>query len=195
MKQGITTPSLSNDATQYTLGGSKAYGDALFSVGIIGQNAPQLPDSDHILLPTLHSFIYDADFYVTNPSITQSLEFDIAMSLNGAGMTWGTQCNYLGDNNWDIWDNVNQHWVSTGVPCEFVKGWNHVTLHLQRGTNNVLLYQSIELNGSVHTLNKSYPPGTVPSYWFGLAANFQMDGNDTQSPNIAYIDNLNVTYE
>lgn len=197
MNYGVTSPSLSNNATQFTLGGSqgtKAYGDALFSAQLIGSNSPQLRDVNHALLPTLHNFTYDTDFYVTNPSITQVLEFDVSMYMNGVSMIWGTQCNYLGDKDWDIWDNVHQTWVSAQVPCHFVQGWNHLTLHMQREADNTLLYQSIELNGILYQLNKTYPPATADPTWWGVTLNYQMDGNASETPNTTYLDNLSLTY-
>jgi hypothetical protein len=115
----VADPSLSGDATMFELNPASPYADALFSAQLIGQNSPQTPDSGHTLLPTIHNFIYDSYFYVTKDSITQVLEFDISMYMNGAGMIWGTQCNHLGDGDWDIWDNVNNLWVSAGVPCQF----------------------------------------------------------------------------
>lgn len=194
---GITSPSLSGNATEFSLGGNYGnapYGDALFSAQLMGQNSPQIPDGDHTLLPTLHNFIYDTYFYVTNASITQVLEFDISMYMNGVGMIWGQQCNHLGDGDWDIWDNVRGKWVSTGIPCRFVNGWNHVTIQMQRESGNTLLYKSIALNGKTYRLNMTYPPGTAPSGWWGVTANYQMDGNSTQAPNITYLDKFKVTY-
>jgi hypothetical protein len=102
MHPGITSPSLSGNATQFDIGGTRPYGDALFAAQLIGPDSPQLPDADHTLVPTLHNFVYDSYFFVTDASITQALEFDINMYLNGVGMTWGHQCNHLGDGDWDI---------------------------------------------------------------------------------------------
>jgi len=132
---------------------------------------------------------------VTNASITQVLEFDINMYMNGSGMIWGTQCNNLGGGEWDIWDNVNAAWVSTGVACNLINnGWNHVTLQMQRETGNTLLYQSITLNGVTANINKSYPPFTVPAGWWGMTLNYQMDGNSKQAANVTYVDNFSFTY-
>jgi len=108
---------------------SSLYADALFSAQLIGQVSPQLLGADHALLASIHNFIYDSYFYVTKESVTQVLEFDVSMYMNGAEMIWGTQCNCLGDEDWDIWDNVNNLWASAGVPCQFINGWNHVTLN------------------------------------------------------------------
>lgn len=179
---------------QFNLGGTTPYGDALFSPGLIGDNSKERRDSNHTLLPTLHNFTYDVDFYVTNVATTQSLEFDLNLFMNGVGMIWGNQCNNLGDQKWDIWDNVKSKWVSAGVPCTFVKGWNHLTIQVQRKADNTLVYQSITLNGTTYTLNISYPPSTAPAGWWGFTANYQMDGDHKQTPNTTYLDNLNVTY-
>ena len=112
---------LSGNASQFNIGGTTPYSDVLWSNPVIGQYSTQnLPDTGHTLLPTLHNFTYDADFYVTNTSVTQVLEFDISMYLNGVGMIWGTQCNNLGGEVWDIWDNVNAKWVSTSVACNLI---------------------------------------------------------------------------
>ena len=194
MDYGITSPSLSGKATKFSLGGTASYADALFSAQIIGQNSPEIPDASHTLLPGLHNFTYDSYVYVTNASITQALEFDISMYMNGVGMIWGHQCNHLGDGDWDIWDNLNNTWVSAGVPCQLVNGWNHVTIHTQRQSDNALLYESVELNGTSYLLNMTYPAGTANSNWWGVTGNYQMDGNSAQSANTTYLDNFTITY-
>lgn len=161
----------------------------------MGQGTTQgLPDNNRTLIPNLHNFVYDADVYVTNFAITQVLEFDINMYLNGVGMEWGTQCNHLADGDWDIWDNVNRRWRSTGVPCKLNNGWNHVSFQVQRKSNNDLLYQTITVNGVTATINQTYAPYSVPSGWYGVTLNYQMDGNYRQDANITYVDNLNLTY-
>lgn len=191
---GVADPSFSGDATMFDLDPKIPYADALFSAGIIGQNAPQLPDASHTLLPTLHNFTYDTDFYVVEPEVTQALEFDISMAINTVDLTWGHQCNYLGDGQWDIWDNVRHQWTPTEFPCVFQAGWNHLTLQMQREPDNTLLYQSITLNGTTFAVNQTSDPGVSPAGWWGVAANYQMDSNYEGAPNTTYLDNLTVTY-
>jgi hypothetical protein len=195
MGYGITSPSKSGNATQFNTWGTTPYGVVLWYNPVIGQFSTQgLPDNGHTLLPGLHNFIYDTDFYVTNLAVTQVLEFDVSMYMNSTGMFWGTQCNHLGDGNWDVLNNVTQQWVSTGVACNLVKGWNHLTLQVQRESDNSLLYQSITLNGSTATINATSSAFTVPSSWYGITVNYQMDGNYKQSSNTTYLDNLSLTY-
>ena len=193
--QHVGSPSLSGNATVYWLGGTTPYSAALFSNPVIGQGSTTgLPDNNHTLLPTVHNLTYDADVYVTNAAITQSLEFDVNMYMNSAGMEWGTQCNHLGDGDWDLWDNVNARWVSTGAACQLNNGWNHVTIQAQRQPNNDLLYQSITWNGVTITLNKTYAPFWVPGGWWGITVNYQMDGDHRENANTTYVDNFNLTY-
>ncbi|HEV2275929.1 MAG TPA: hypothetical protein VGR96_17285 [Acidobacteriaceae bacterium] len=196
MWRGVQSPSISGNATGFYLGGSTPYSDALWSNPLIGQFSTQgLPDSDHSLLPTLHNFTYDAYFYGSNLGVTQVLEFDINMYLNGVGMIWGNQCRIAGGNEWDIWDNVNAQWVPTGVACNPVSNaWNHVTIQVQRESDNSLLFQSITLNGVTANINKTYPPFSVPQSWWGITVNYQMDGNYQQAGNTTYLDNFTFTY-
>jgi len=196
MQQGIKTPSMSGNATQFNIGGTTPYADVLWSNPLIGQGSTQgLPDSNHTLLPSLHNFTYDAYFYPTNVGVTQVLEFDINMYFNSLGLIWGTQCRIEGGNEWDIWDNVNQHWVASGVPCKPVNNaWNHVTIQVQRESDNSLLFKSITLNGVTSPLNRYYPPGSAPASWWGITVNFQMDGNRNQSAYTTFLDNFSFTY-
>jgi hypothetical protein len=110
-------------------------------------------------------------------------------------MIWGTQCNHLGGEVWEIWDNVNAKWVSTGVACNLVNNaWNHVTVQAERGSGNTLLYQSINLNGVITNINKTFAPFAVPVGWWGVTVNYQMDGNSEQAANATYLDNFTFTY-
>lgn len=196
MKPGIKSPSMSGNATQFNIGGTVPYSDVLWSNPLIGQNSTQgLPDSSHTLLPTLHNFTYDAYFFPTNLGVTQVLEFDINMYLNGLGLIWGNQCRVAGGNEWDVWDNVSQSWVPTGVPCKPINNaWNHVTIQVQRESDNWLLFQSITLNGVTSKINRYYAPGSAPGNWWGVTVNYQMDGNQNQSSNTAYLDNFTFSY-
>jgi hypothetical protein len=196
MKQHVNSPSMSGNATQFNIGGSTPYSDVLWSNPLIGQGSTQgLPDNNHTLLPTLYNFTYDAYFYTSDLSVVQNLEFDISMYFDGHSLIWGHQCNLLGGNVWDIWDNVNSKWVSTGVSCYPVNnGWNHVTLQVQRESDNTLLFQSITFNGVQHDINQYYAPGTAPQGWWGITVNYQMDGDYKQSAYTTFLDDFNFSY-
>ena len=196
MKQHISNPSRDGNATQFNIGGTTPYSDALFSNKLIGVGSTQgLPDGNHTLIPTLHNFTYDAYFYTSDLSAAEDLEFDISMYFDSLKLVFGHQCNLAGGHVWDVWDNVTSHWVSTGVSCyPNNNGWNHVVLQVQRESDNSLLFQSITLNGVKSVINKTYGVSSAPSNWWGITVNYQMDGNYKQAPYTTYLDNFNFTY-
>jgi hypothetical protein len=196
MTPGISSPSLSGNATEFTTTGTVPYADVLWANPVIGQYSTEgLPDKSQTLIPSIFNFTYDADFYVTNAAVTQALEFDVADYINGLAMYWGTQCANLGDGNWDYLNDTTQKWASTGAPCNFTDGWNHVTLQFRRLTGNQLQWSSITLNGTTYWVNETSPSYTVPSSWYGITVNYQMDGVFKKvSTNTTYIDNLTLTY-
>jgi hypothetical protein len=194
MNQGITSPALSGDSSEFGLGQGAPYGDALFNNHLIGDFSSQgLPDKNKTLIPTLHNFVYDVYFYGANLNASQALEFDINQFTNGLSFTWGHECRVAGGNEWDIWNNQAGHWVATGVPC-YPKSndWNHLVIEVQRTSNNQLLYQSITLNGQQYNLNATYAPTSTS--WYGVTVNYQMDGNNSQTPYSVYLDNLTFRY-
>ena len=196
MTQGIKSPSLSGMATQFTIGGTGPYWDVLFNNHLIGDLSSQgLPDTNHTLVPTFHNFTYDVYFYGSNLELAQALEFDINQFFDNLGFIWGHECRVAGGHEWDIWDNVNQKWVPTGVACNPIDNyWNHVTIRVQRTSSNQLLFQSITMNGVTNTINRYYNPGSAPGWW-GITVNYQMDGNYEQSPYSVFLDELAFTYQ
>lgn len=198
MTHNITSPSLSGNATRLDLGGTKPYSDVLFYNQLIGAFSTQgLPDLKHQIVPNVHDFTYDADYYLTDNQHTYAMEFDINWFNNSVGITWGTMCRGDGSgNDWLIWDNVNTTWIHTGLACNpLSNAWNHVTVNATRGPNNEVIYKSIVLNGVTTILNRTYPPFTVPSNWYGVTVNYQMDGDRFQTPVTSYVDNLSLKYK
>jgi hypothetical protein len=184
-KQFQNAPSLDGKATQYFLGGSTPYSNVLYSKQLIN-------DPTQVAKP--HHFVYDANFYYTNSHAAQALEFDINQLAGGKRYIWGTQCNIRAGAHWDIWDNINKSWVSTGVACTAppTYKWNHVTIEAERTSDNKLHYISITLNGTKHYINKYYSPTSTS--WNGVTVNFQMDGNSTQEDYSVWLDNVSLKY-
>jgi hypothetical protein len=197
MTKGVKSPTMSGSSSAYYLAGTVPYGDSLWNNHLIGDLSSQgLPDTNHTLVPQYHNFTYDVYFWLGNPALSQAMEFDLNQFFNSTGLIWGHECRIAGGNEWDVWDNVNSHWVATGIPCSpNANSWNHLVLQVQRTSDNKLLYQSITLNGVTHTLNQYYDHGSAPSSWWGVTINFQMDGDSKQSPYTAYLDKLNFTYQ
>ncbi len=196
MTQNVSSPSMSGEASEFNVGGSASFGDALFNNHLIGPGSTQgLPDSNNTLVPTLHNFTYDVYFYGDNLSLSQAVEFDINQFFDNNGYIWGHECRIAGGHEWDVWDNQNQQWKPTGVPCyPNSNAWNHLTLRVQRNSNDELVYQSITLNGVTNNLNWTFPHGSAQG-WYGVTINYQMDGNSQQNSYNVYLDNLTFSYQ
>ena len=186
----------SGGSTRFDLGGTMPYSDVLWSNPVIGQGSTQgLPDVNETLVPSLKNFVYDAYFLSKTTEVSQVLEFDVSQYFDGMSFIWGNQCRIAGGHEWDIWDNTNHQWVPTGFACNPVNNdWNHLTIRMQRTSDNQLLYQSITFNGVAHTLNRYYSPDSAPSGWNGITLKFQMDGNYQQQAYSVELDKLNFTY-
>ena len=197
MNQGVNSPSMSGDATEFDLGGSATYSDALFDNHLIGPLSSQgMPDPNQTIVPTLHDFTYDLYFFGSNLGASEALEFDINQFFDGMGFIFGHECRIAGGNEWDVWDNQTAHWVHTGIPCyPNNNAWNHVTITVQRTSSNQLLYKTITLNGVTNTLNWTYGHGSAPGSWYGITINYQQDGNYKQTPYNIYLDNVSFTYQ
>jgi hypothetical protein len=188
--------SQSGGSTKFDISGTVPYSDVLWSNPVIGQGSTQgVPDYNRALVPSLQNFIYDAWFFSGNLPVSQTLEFDISQYFSGKSFIFGHECRIAGGHEWDIWDNLNNKWVATGVACNPVSNaWNHVVIQVQRTWDNKLFYQSITLNGVTHPINRYYGQNSAPSGWNGITLNFQMDGNYNQTPYTVYLDKLNFTY-
>jgi hypothetical protein len=196
MYQGIKSPSLSGSASKFTIGGTGPFWDALFNNHLIGDGSSQgLPDKNHTLVPTLHSFTYDVYLFGSNLEASQALEFDVNQFFNGMGFIWGHECRIAGGHEWDIWNNVSKKWVPTGISCyPNDNSWNHLTIQVERTWDNKLHFQTITFNGVTSTVNQYCDPGSAPGWW-GITINYQMDGNSKQSPYSVFLDELAFTYE
>jgi major membrane immunogen (membrane-anchored lipoprotein) len=194
MTQGISSPSLTGDSAEMSLGGETVYSDMLWNNHLIGNFSTQnMPDNNHTIIPNLYNFTYDVYFYVEDPSVSQALEFDINEFVNGYSYIWGHECRIAGGNEWDVWDNPSGSWHPTGVGCyPLANAWNHLVLQVERTSDNQVLFQSITLNGVTSTINYYTTPTTTS--WYGVTINYQQDGNYQQTPYSVWLDELNFSY-
>ena len=60
-----------------------------------------------------------------------------------------------------------------GIPCyPNANAWNHLILHVQRTSDNHLLFKSITLNSQTSTLNRYDSP--IPTTWYGITINYHL---------------------
>ena len=154
-----------------------------------------MPDANQTLVPALHNFTYDVYFYGDNLDLSEALEFDVNQFFNGMGLLWGHECRIANGNEWAVWDNQNKRWTPTGIPCHpNNSSWNHVTIKVQRTSDDHLGYRSITMNGETSNLNWTFGHGSAPG-WYGVTINYQMDGNYRQDAYKVYLDNLTLSYQ
>jgi hypothetical protein len=196
MTQGVQSPSMSGQATIFNVGGSTPYSDALFNNHLIGPLSSQgMFDPDQKQVSSLYNFTYDVYFYGDNLGLAEALEFDINQFFDGMGFIYGHQCRIANGNEWDVFDNQKGAWTPTGIPCfPNSNSWNHLTIKVQRTSDNHLTYQSITLNGKTSNLNWTFGHGSG-SDWYGVTINFQMDGNYKQDSYNVSLDNLTLSYQ
>ena len=175
---------MTGNASQYWIGGSTPYSDvlwwrALAPGGDLNQNA--------------HHFVYDLHYYLDNPNAAQAIEFDVDQYVDGRSLIFGSQCNYRGDDTWDVWDNVNSHWISTGVSCGNLQAntWVHVVLEVERTWDNRLHYVALTINDDKHYLDWYYD--STATKFSGIDVNFQLDGNYKQENYSAWVDNMTLS--
>jgi hypothetical protein len=187
-QQWVTSPSVSGKSMKFSIGGTKPFADGLWNQKFTTRLANQKS------VPNYHDFVYDVYFFGYDLSKSQALEFDINQFFNGLSFIWGHECRIAGGHEWDTWDNVNMHWVKSGIPCNPVSNaWNHLTIHVQRTSANHLLFKSITLNGVTHTLNRYDNPSRTN--WYGMTINYQMDGDKDMHDYSIYLDKVNFTYK
>ena len=186
MTQHVSSPSMTGNASQFWIGGSTPYSDVLWWRTLVGA-------SDLTANQNAHHFVYDLYYYMDNPGAAQVIEFDIDQYVNGRSLIFGSQCDYRGDGNWDVWDNVNSHWISTGISCgtPVAYTWTHAVLEVERTPDNRLHYISLTLNGNKHYLDWYYD--STASNWNGIDINYQMDGNYQQENYSTWVDNMTLS--
>ena len=179
MTQWESTPTITGHTTEYWIGGSTPYSNAIWWKQL-GANA----NATH--------FIYDLYFYIKNPGAAQALEFDMNQSAVGVKFIFGTQCNIQGYHDWDVWDTANGRWVPTGIPCYPPPAytWNHVTLEFQR-IGGMTYFVSVTLNGQTSYINRAFNGYFVNAAELNTAV--QLDGNYAQTNYSIWVDKMQLT--
>ena len=179
MVENQASPSLDGASAKFSISGTTPYSDALWW--------KQLGAAD-----SATHLKYDVAFYITNPGVSQALEFDNNQSNGVFKFIYGTQCNIKG-NHWDVWGNAAGNWISTGIPCApptaFV--WHHLTWEFQRTSTNVI-FVGFTYDGVTHYVNRSYPARSSTVHEMNVA--FQMDGDSAMHAYSTWLDKVTLTY-
>jgi hypothetical protein len=177
MKQGQSAPSMDGKSTQFYLGGSTPYSDAMWTKTLTSSTKYK-------------NFTFDTYYYVKDPSGVQGLEFNITNYASNKGYTFGFTCDVKSSHTWKIsvpnssTSSMSQmHWESTGISCPTPKAysWNHVTFDAQRTSDNKVKFISLTINGSKHYINKTVYARSCPSGWGGVTTHVQLNGDYKQT--------------
>lgn len=172
-------PSLDGSSSKFTLGGARAYSNALWWKSVSGGL-----DASH--------FSYDVSFYIDNPQVSEALEFDVNQSFNNNRYVWGSECSFKDSGKWDIWDPKNFKWAPTNLPCPVFSAntWHHITWELER-SNNQVHYISLTVDGN--TMPVDIYKDMQPNY-SGTDINvaFQLDGDNAQHPYNVWLDEVTL---
>ncbi len=180
LTQDQSSPSLDGSSARFSLlGGTKPYSNELYWSPFGGGNS-------------VSHFIYDFYFYVNVGDAPQSLEFDVNQTFGGTRWTFGTQCDFNQTGRWDIWDDYNNLWRPTSVPCVHFpsKTWIHVVWNFERVGNQVH-YISLTVDDNNYTVDTYY---TAQPNWYEeeIDTAFQMDGNYKEEPYNVWLDKVTL---
>lgn len=179
MVENQASPSLDGLAAKFSISGTTPYSDALWW--------KQLGAAD-----SATHLKYDVAFYITNPGVSQALEFDNNQSNGVHKFIYGTQCNIKGG-HWDVWGNAAGNWISTGIACSAPTAfqWHHLTWEFQRTSTNVV-FVGFTYDGVTHYVNRSYPARSSSVHEMNVA--FQMDGDSAMHAYSTWLDKVTLTY-
>jgi hypothetical protein len=179
MVENQLSPSLDGKSAKFSISGTHPYSDALWW--------KQLGAAD-----SATNLKYDVDFYITNPAVSQALEFDANQSNAIHKFIYGTQCNIKGG-HWDVWGNAAGNWISTGIACSAPTAfkWHHLTWEFKRTSTNVI-FVGFTYDGVTHYVNRSYPARGSSVHELNVA--FQMDGDSVMHAYSAWLDRVTLTY-
>jgi hypothetical protein len=182
MKQGISSPSLDGNATEFFVGGTTPYSHALFWKRLASANTSQ------------HHFVLDMYYLLKDPASSQGLEFETHQTFGGYRYKAPWLCSF--DHKlWKVFDPAIGTWSPTTLPCVRppANTWQHVVFEAERTSDNKVLFVSVTVNGVKTYINKKVIPLKVSSDLSGTGVHFQLDGNKYQTDYHAWIDKMKLT--
>jgi hypothetical protein len=180
MAQFQTSPSLDGASAEFFVGGSTPYAAALWW--------KQLGPIDSVT-----HFVYDMNFYLTDSTAPQALEFDVNQSVNGKKYIFGTECDFHGNQTWRVWDS-SLHWQDTGVSCaaaHSAKVWHSLRWEFERTSGGHTHFIAVTVDGVRKSVDRFYNPQASSVRELNLA--FQMDGNSTMTDYKVWLDKVKLS--
>jgi hypothetical protein len=169
-----SSPSLDGTSGKFYLGPVGQYNNCLWPI-LLGSNS------------SVTHFTLDTYYRLSNPSVSQGVEFSSNKHIGTKWYKFSVQCSY-NKGVFSVWDTAGGKWSPTTIACKrpALNSWDHLTVQTEI-SNGKAVFLSLTLNGVPHTINKSFYPSTKStSYSYGV--HFQMDGNLSGNAYYVYVD-------
>jgi hypothetical protein len=134
-----------------------------------------------------------ADLNAAAYSYSAGLVFELSHVLNGYWYHFQFKCDF---SSWQIWDEVNDTWLGTGIACNrpAQDAYTRFTFHMQRLTGNMLRYKDLQVNeGTVSAINRDLAAQTTTFSNFNKIG-VKLMGNAAMNDYPLYVDDLRLGY-
>ncbi len=176
-KPALTSnPSVDGISGKFYLGPTGSFNNCLWPIKL-GQSS------------SVYNFQLDVHYHLSNPSVSQGVEFSSNHHVGPWWYKFSVQCSY-NKGIFSVWDTAGGHWSPTNIPClpQIPGSWDHLTVNTAI-SNGKAVFTSLTFNGVNYPINKSfYPLQTASSYSYGV--HVQMDGNRAGNAYYMYVDEL-----
>jgi len=184
MAQFQSAPARDQSSAQFYIAATQPYSNVLFWNKLGPQDS-----ATH--------FTWDFWVYLdASSSSAQNLEYDLFQFVGGSEYMFGSQCSYA-SGYWDVWNQLTGHWVQTTLPCQkFTPAvWHHIVWKVHRTKSSQNMYfDSITIDGKLHTLNLVEPSGPLPAGWGEtVGVQWQLDTASQPTAFNEWIDNVKLT--
>jgi hypothetical protein len=158
----------------------------------ISRNKPYTVDTwEKQIMPLAgaNHFTYDLEVFVKDPASVQALGFQFSQSVSGKGYQFAFQNNVRGDHQWDVWDQANQRWVSTGKSAASLAAlkWHHITFEAEHvGVRTHFI--SIVVDGKTSYIDKYF--NSVADTSNKMNVGVRLVGNYAGTPYAVWLDKV-----
>ena len=141
---------------------------------------------------TATHFTLEVRYRLSDPSVSQGVEFSSNKHGGTNGYKFSVQCSY-NKGIFSVCNTAGRHWTPTNIPCtrpaRDTRDQLTVPTEIRDGK---AVFHSLTLNRETHEINQSFDPLTKETaYSFGV--HFQKNGNKQGNPDYVWLDNFKFT--
>lgn len=182
LTQGISSPSISGSATDFSVNGGPAYAGAYYFV-----EQPTLANP-------VSNLRYEFDLYIPGQyaSTPQGIEFEVQQTTNGNTYNFAWQADY-DSNTWRVFNYTTKTWEPTGIQFQrFAPDtWHHIAA-VFHAAGTQAIHDSLIVDGQTYNTNISHE-ATQTGTRLEFTNGFQVDLNAASTPYHVFVDNMKMT--